>query len=126
MPKACVDLYFGECNGTAGFVINSLCIKPNTLAEGKHTFEFEYNYGQSIEFMMFGKDNDRDTTIKQGHIQHDKHVRIVQLRLQYITLENLHFHNSIFDPYFGFDREKRYIHLPDKKDFPIWYIQVAC
>lgn len=126
MPKATVDLYFGECNGTAGFKINQLEIEPNTLAQGTHTFEFEYNYGESIEFMMFGKGQSyRDTVIEQGQIMQDKHVSVTQLRLQYITLEHWHFCNFIFDPYFGFDREKRYIHLPDRKDFPVWYLGVA-
>jgi hypothetical protein len=124
MPKATVDLYFGKCNGTAGFKINQLTIEPNTLAQGTHTLEFEYSYGESIEFMMFGKSN-RDTILEHGQIMQDKHVNIVQLKLQYITLENWHFHGYIFDPYFGFNKESRYLHLPDKKDFPIWYIKVV-
>lgn len=123
MPKAKLDILVGESNGTPGFTVNNLIIQPAVLLPGNHTIEFDYEYGQSIEFKMFGK-NKQDVILENGKVIRDKFVLIQNLTLEFLVLESWHFHNYIFDPYFGFDNESKYLHLPTKKDFPIWYVEL--
>ena len=122
MPKGRCTFTLGECNGTAGFRINNSVLLPNSTKHRGELF-FVYEHGQDIEFQMFGKTSRRDTRVINNEIVQDKYINIETLQLEYIKLENWHLHNDIFDPYFGFDREVRTLHIPE--NFVDWWLDYA-
>lgn len=122
MPKGLCTFTVGTCNGTAGFRINQSQVEPNTIQE-QGSIEFEYQLGKDIEFEMFGKQQGADTQVQDNRVVKDKFVRIETLELEYIKLENWQFHQRLFDPYFGFDREIRTLHIPE--NFIDWWLDYA-
>ena len=124
MPSANIQLNFGECNGTAGFKINDLTIQPNQYTAGIHEINFDYDYGSDIAFTMFGKGR-RDTVVENDKILKDKFVIIELLQLEFAQLENWQFQTFIWDPFFAFNGQTKHISIPQREDFPIWYMQVT-
>tara|TARA_R110000803_G_scaffold165847_1_gene229284 strand:+ start:1670 stop:2047 length:378 start_codon:yes stop_codon:yes gene_type:complete len=124
MPKALLTLCVGEYNGTPGFSINDLTIPPNSLTEGIHSIEFDYEYGSDVVFCMFDKGPD-DTLSKNNEVIKDKSIDIQSLTLMFIKIENWQFHKHIWNPYFSVNKQTRVLQIPTKDDFPLWYLQVT-
>tara|TARA_Y100000992_G_scaffold38806_1_gene21788 strand:- start:2936 stop:3316 length:381 start_codon:yes stop_codon:yes gene_type:complete len=124
MPKASLDITVGEYNGTPGFAIDAKIIEPNTLSMGDHTLEFEYDYGESVCFKMFGKDVFDTKIDDENNIIEDKFILIKQLRIEYMQISNWQFHKHLWNPYFAYNNEERVLAIPSKETLPLWYLNL--
>ena len=125
MPNASLTIEVGEYNGTPGFSIDEFVIEPNVFTPGRHTLEFEYNYGSVKNFKMFGK-HIHDTLVgKDNNIMQDKFIEIKHLRLEYLQIENWQFHKHIWNPYFAFDKQQHSLIIPTRENLPLWYINLG-
>lgn len=127
--KGKITLYFEECNGTAGFVLESreheLRIEPNSQAPGTHSFDFEFNYSDNITMHMIGKNQSEDTIVSPvGDIVQDKHVKIIEMQLQHLIFDADWLYAIGCDPYFGFNEKTQTIQVPALDQWPLWYLSI--
>ena len=73
---------------------------------------------------MFGKETNDTLVDKNNVIIADKFILIKKLRIDYIEILNWQFHKHIWDPYFAFNNQLRYLDIPTKEELPIWYINL--
>jgi|TARA_R110002074_G_scaffold265001_1_gene437248 hypothetical protein len=124
MPDAHLTIEVGEYNGTPGFSIDQMIIEPNQLTPGIHTVDFEYDYGSTVKFKMFGKHKHDTRVDKNNKIIQDKFIEIKTLRLDYMQIQNWQFHQHIWNPYFAFDSQQQTLIIPSKEQLPLWYINL--
>jgi hypothetical protein len=127
--KGSITLYFEECNGTAGFVLESgehkLRIEPNSQAPGTHSFDFEFNDADNITMYMIGKNQSEDTTVSpEGDIVQDKHVKIIEMQLQHLIFDADWLYAIGCDPYFGFNEKPAVFEVPQRQSWPHWYLDI--
>ena len=124
MPNATVTIEVGEYNGTPGFIIDHLMWQPNELTSGEHEIVFEYKYGSTNRFKMFGKQENDTLVDNDNNILADKFILIKKLRLDYMEILNWQFYKHIWNPYFAFNNQSQYLEIPNKEDLPLWYINL--
>ena len=124
-----ITLYFEDYNGTPGFVLCSgnhvLEIPPNTIAQGLHNFEFSFEDANNIVMYMIGKNNAEDTKLDtDGSIIKDKHVKIIQMQLNYLNFDDNWLYSVDCNPYFGFNEKTQTIQVPALDQWPLWYLSI--
>ena len=124
MPEATLTIEVGAYNGNPGFIIDEQTWDPSVLTPGEHQINFEYNYGATNRFQLFGKETNDTLVDKDNVIIADKFILIKKLRIDYMEILNWQFHKHIWNPYFAFNNQSRYLDIPTKEELPIWYINL--
>lgn len=124
MPDASITIEVGAYNGTPGFIIDKQTWEPNVFTAGEHILKFAYDYGETARFKMFGK-SEHDTRIdNEQNIIEDKFILIKTMRIDYMEILNWQFHKHIWNPYFAYNNQERFLTIPTNDNLPLWYINL--
>jgi hypothetical protein len=119
------DITVGECNGIMALTVTSgkYTTTPE-LRAGDKTIEFEYEYGESLNFTTTGKNSKYDTIVTEGEITSDKFIVLNKMNLDMIEIESWMFHKHLFDPFFS-TNETKTIHIPEIGEIPMWWLELV-